>query len=1050
MTRLNERIQTPLPIEDAFAYLADFANSEEWDPGVATVGTHRRRRGRCRNAVPPRRPTGRSRRRRWSTASRSSSRRGGSSWSGADRASRRPTTSGSSANAARDDRRLHRRHQPHRHPAPGAAIHGGDLPQDRRGRIGRNRAHARGASRIGSRADRHEDRHRRVRHQRAHRGTRPASGRSPGPPLRGRGGGGRPREDGRGRDSPRDRSGIDTGSSSTTSGPIRASSACLPISGSRRSQATCRWAPRVDHATSSGALAACAATSLRPTSLVRPAHWGMLNDLLRFYRDARDAARRPGAGRAVDDSLGGFLDDAAMARLSGSTSSCRSRRPSGRPRRPDPRLSRRLPAPLPRPSRSHRVRQRPPMAHRDGGSMRYVERLLARLPPAACGQATRWSTSAEAPREHDRAHRLGADASDSTPSCSRRTPTTPCRCSMTPMPASGRRLAASTTRPTTSCCTPTGGCCLGGTRRALRGTSTSPTAGSRRAAHHDVPHEPPPGAQRAPVEYCTSVNPDRDLLDPATIIAERTMRHPLYTFRTLEAQAALGALQGWRGTWYAGAHLGLWVPRGRLPIRLRRRRDDRGARRGDGGVRSHLLEGVVRHRRAHPFTYELEHDVFYVALDLDELDEVPRRVRLDRAQPAEPAQLPRCAITSIRRPMTSRASVLEHLRDARERTRPVGRSRSSRTFASSGTSSTRPASSCAATPEGVLRVVIVEVHNTHGERHLYTLRPEMAGGQTFVSSMEKAFYVSPFIDPVGSYTVRVRDEAGRLRITINESKDGQLQLHASIDLARRRLTSRSVAADAAALSARDAQDDRHDPSHALRLWRRGARFHRHGRPPHDGAAGGTSSRIRRAAPCPGGDARADRSSLPHARRPAGVTLPDGTHRAFGDPAFGRPSRDRRARRRRPGADAHRRRDRRRRGLRRWTVVIAGRDRGHPAWPPATAMPCALSTGLAARSRPAAAHDRPSASTQHARQRATEHQRALRPRQRLLPALAGRVADLLECRLRHAWPIPGRCAAQQVPPHRRGSRDRCGTSTSWRSGRAGAASRSTPPASSAAA
>ncbi len=37
MTRLNERITTTLPIEDAFDYLADFVNSAEWDPGVATA-----------------------------------------------------------------------------------------------------------------------------------------------------------------------------------------------------------------------------------------------------------------------------------------------------------------------------------------------------------------------------------------------------------------------------------------------------------------------------------------------------------------------------------------------------------------------------------------------------------------------------------------------------------------------------------------------------------------------------------------------------------------------------------------------------------------------------------------------------------------------------------------------------------------------------------------------------------------------------------------------------------------------------------------------------
>jgi carbon monoxide dehydrogenase subunit G len=36
MTRLHEIIDTPLPVEDAFAFVADFANSQHWDPGVAT------------------------------------------------------------------------------------------------------------------------------------------------------------------------------------------------------------------------------------------------------------------------------------------------------------------------------------------------------------------------------------------------------------------------------------------------------------------------------------------------------------------------------------------------------------------------------------------------------------------------------------------------------------------------------------------------------------------------------------------------------------------------------------------------------------------------------------------------------------------------------------------------------------------------------------------------------------------------------------------------------------------------------------------------------
>jgi len=36
MAVLRERIQTPLGIDDAFAFVADFANAMRWDPGVAT------------------------------------------------------------------------------------------------------------------------------------------------------------------------------------------------------------------------------------------------------------------------------------------------------------------------------------------------------------------------------------------------------------------------------------------------------------------------------------------------------------------------------------------------------------------------------------------------------------------------------------------------------------------------------------------------------------------------------------------------------------------------------------------------------------------------------------------------------------------------------------------------------------------------------------------------------------------------------------------------------------------------------------------------------
>ena len=58
-----------------------------------------------------------------------------------------------------------------------------------------------------------------------------------------------------------------------------------------------------------------------------------------------------------------------------------------------------------------------------------------------------------------------------------------------------------------------------------------------------------------PVQYLVSMNPD-DRVAPERRLVERAFSHPMYTFQTLDAQVALGGLQGRRQTWFAGAHLG--------------------------------------------------------------------------------------------------------------------------------------------------------------------------------------------------------------------------------------------------------------------------------------------------------------------------------------------------------------------------------------------------------------------------------------------------------------------------------------------------------------
>ncbi len=247
-------------------------------------------------------------------------------------------------------------------------------------------------------------------------------------------------------------------------------------------------------------------------------------------------------------------------------------------------------------------------------------------------------------------------------------------------------------------------------------------------------------------------------------------------------------------------------------------------------MRSHLLEGTVRHRRSRPTVYALEHDVYYLALDLDELDLVDERLRLVGRN--------RRRILEFRDgdhwPTPARdlrSTVHGHLRglgidptDWR-----ITLVTNPRTFGYVF----NPASFyLCRDATGVLRLVIVEVHNTHHERHLYVLRPSPGGSVRpddgrFVGSMAKDFYVSPFIDIDGRYTVHVADRPSELRIAINLRQGEGTLLATSLVLQRRPLRDRVVARMLLRHPLVTLKTIGMIHWHALRLWRRGLPFQRH-------------------------------------------------------------------------------------------------------------------------------------------------------------------------------------------------------------------------------
>ena len=93
------------------------------------------------------------------------------------------------------------------------------------------------------------------------------------------------------------------------------------------------------------------------------------------------------------------------------------------------------------------------------------------------------------------------------------------------------------------------------------------------------------------------------------------------------------------------------------------------------------------------------------------------------------------------------------------------------------------------TPEGAVRAVVLEVHNTYGERHAYLLDLDDDGRAV----VDKEFYVSPFNDTRGRYAVRVQLSRDTVAASVGLDRDGERVLTAVTSGTPRPATLRTLA-----------------------------------------------------------------------------------------------------------------------------------------------------------------------------------------------------------------------------------------------------------------
>jgi DUF1365 family protein len=210
-------------------------------------------------------------------------------------------------------------------------------------------------------------------------------------------------------------------------------------------------------------------------------------------------------------------------------------------------------------------------------------------------------------------------------------------------------------------------------------------------------------------------------------------------------------------------------------------------------LRSALFPGQVTHARLKPRQHRLSYRIYSLLIDLDELDDIDRRLRL--------LSVDRFNLFSFYRKDRGDRSGSDLKKQVERHMREVGIEPDGGpirllTMPRLLGWAFNPLSVffCYA-QDASLKAILWEVDNTFGERHGYMIAVEAGGSSEIVQYCDKAFHVSPFMDMDLRYEFRVSPPADLLSIRIETfDREGPV-------LSARHLARRTPLTDAALLKA---------------------------------------------------------------------------------------------------------------------------------------------------------------------------------------------------------------------------------------------------------